>query len=251
MVNLVQVPWQPTLYLTPDTLDLLVRAGNKLGVKLYIYMAPDGPTDGAWRSWDRQNFLYHKALAGGNIASNPNSGQRMHMRGGAFDLVRTDAAAQAACKAVGLIRDGVEKWHWNNPRLTSMPIIPTLTTPAGGNTTPIGNEEVVTAAEVEAIAQRTARVILREFWIGDNPPMNRPMDITLYDILTDGEATRAAVESIAPRVGGLNQATIDAIANAVAAKIPSGGGAGAAGPNAAEIKAIVVDALKSVTYKAS
>ena len=248
MVNLVQVPWQPTLYLTPDTLALLNAASDRIGAKLRLV-----GQDAAWRSYERQFYLYDLYKHhGGNTASSPDApGQRMHMRGGAFDLISTSAPVQAACRAVGLVRDGVEPWHWNNPRLTSMPIIPTLTTPAGGNTTPIGNEEVVTATEVEAIAQRTARVILREFWIGDNPPMNRPMDITLYDILTDGEATRAAVESIAPRVGGLNQATIDAIANAVAAKIPSGGGAGAAGPNAAEIKAIVVDALKSVTYKAS
>lgn len=141
MPELVQVPWQPELYLTPDTLALLVAAGKQVGVDLYIYMAPDGPTDGAWRSWARQNYLYQKALAGGNVASNPNTGLRMHMRGGAFDLVRTDAAVQRACRAVGLIRDGLESWHWNNPRMTSMPIIPVLNAPAGGGGIPIEEEE--------------------------------------------------------------------------------------------------------------
>jgi len=123
-VSLVPVPWQPDLYLTPDTLALLVAAGNRLGTKLYIYQSKDGPTDGAWRSLARQEYLWRKALAGGNVASNPYSGQRAHMRGAAFDLVRSDNATQAACRAVGLVRDGVESWHWNNPRWASMPIIP-------------------------------------------------------------------------------------------------------------------------------
>jgi hypothetical protein len=142
MPPLVPIPWQPSLLLTPDTLALLVAAGKRLGVNLFVYQAPDGPLDGAWRPLARQEFLYRKALAGGNIASNPYSGQRMHMRGGAFDLVRTDTAVQAACRAVGLIRDPSEAWHWNNPRLTSMPIIAANVTVASSNSKPLSADTI-------------------------------------------------------------------------------------------------------------
>jgi hypothetical protein len=71
------------------------------------------------------------------------------MRGGAFDLINTDAATQAACRAVGLVRDKKEAWHWNNPRWASMPIIKTNTATSSGTITQIEDEEdMPTAAEI-------------------------------------------------------------------------------------------------------
>lgn len=141
MTSLVQVPWQLECWLTPDTLALLGAAGEHAGEQLLI----DG-ADGAWRSYARQSYLYFgyvNHLPGFNTASNPDTGQRNHMRGAAFDLRRTDPAAQAACRAVGLVRDSEESWHWNNPRWASMPIIPTLpTSAAGGGGTPIQEDDM-------------------------------------------------------------------------------------------------------------
>lgn len=131
MSALVPVPWQPHLFLTPDTLALLVAAGEKLGKPLHIV-----GNDGAWREYAKQKYYYDGWVArkpGFNVASNPDTGQRSHMRGAAFDLINTDAATQAACRAVGLIRDPVESWHWNNPRWASMPIIKANTATAGGS----------------------------------------------------------------------------------------------------------------------
>ncbi len=151
MANLVQIPWQPGLYLTPDTLDLLTRAGNRLGTQLRLV-----GQDAAWRSYERQFYLYDLYKHhGGNTASSPDApGQRMHMRGGAFDLISTSAPVQAACRAVGLVRDSAEPWHWNNPRLTSMPIIPTLTNTAGGGGTPIGEEDMNAEQEQKLTSAR-------------------------------------------------------------------------------------------------
>lgn len=123
MPTLVPVPWQPECLLTPATLAYLIAASNRLGTQLEI----DGQ-DGAWRPYARQAYLYGgyiNHLPGFNTASNPDTGQRNHMRGDAFDLIRTDAAAQAACRAVGLVRDSAESWHWNNPNWANDPIIPT------------------------------------------------------------------------------------------------------------------------------
>lgn len=138
MAQLVQVPYQPECWLTPDTLALLQAVNARMGTNLQINGA-----DGAWRPYARQAYLYNgyiKGLPGFNTASNPDTGQRNHMRGAAFDLVRTDAAVQAACRAVGLIRDSAESWHWNNPNWANMPIIPDLpgvSIAADGTVTPI------------------------------------------------------------------------------------------------------------------
>lgn len=116
---LVQVPWQPECWLTPDTLSYLVAASNRIGTELYI-----NGSDGAWRAYAEQKRLYDLYLSGqGNVASNPDTGQRNHMRGAAFDLFRTDDEVQSVCRAVGLVRDADESWHWNNPNWVNMPII--------------------------------------------------------------------------------------------------------------------------------
>lgn len=128
MPSLVPIPWQPDLYLTPDTLAYLQAASTRLNTHLAVAAG-----DGAWRSYASQKALRDYYLADPEnrpFAADPDTGQRNHMRGAAFDLVRTDAAAQAACRAVGLIRDEAEPWHWNNPRWTSMPIVPDLTAAA-------------------------------------------------------------------------------------------------------------------------
>lgn len=148
MANLVPVPWQPTLLLTPDTLAYLQAACRAAGRTLYI-----NGEDGAWRSWARQNYLYQgyiQGLPGFNTASSPNPpGQRNHMRGGAFDLIDTDAATQAACRSVGLIRDGAEPWHWNNPNWANMPIILDNTSAAGGGAIPISGGFLMALTDAE------------------------------------------------------------------------------------------------------
>jgi hypothetical protein len=136
MSNLVQVPWQPEYWLTPDTLAYLVAASDRLDTELQL-------TDG-WRSYAAQKALYDFYLAdkaNHPVASNPDTGQRNHMRGGAFDLARTDPTVQAACRAVGLVRDPEEPWHWNNPNWANMPIIPTnygAAPASAGNVSPLG-----------------------------------------------------------------------------------------------------------------
>lgn len=129
--NLVPIPWQPNYFLTPDTLALLKAAGDRLQTQLRV-------TD-AWRSYAQQAYYYDQFLHhGGPPASSPEPpGQRNHMRGAAFDLQRTDSIAQAAARAVGLIRDAVEPWHWNNPNWRNMPIIPTHTIASGLNPRPV------------------------------------------------------------------------------------------------------------------
>jgi len=138
-MSLIPIPWQPNIHLTPDTLALLVAASDRLKTQLRV-----ASPDGGWRAYAAQKKYYdaYRAYVAGRgpkspPASNPDTGNRFHMRGAAFDLVRSDAAAQAACRAVGLVRDPVESWHWNNPRWASMPIIFSNTNTASTNSKPI------------------------------------------------------------------------------------------------------------------
>lgn len=142
MSELVRIPWQSYYWLTPHTLALLVAASKRLGYNgttsgLMLYAIDPRGLLSAWRSYAQQTTLWLASQNGGNVASNPDSGPRMHMRGGAFDLVRTDTTAQTACRAVGLVRDSLESWHWNDPLGTSMPIIKTNTAAAGGDVIPL------------------------------------------------------------------------------------------------------------------
>lgn len=151
MATLVPIPWQPGYYLTPDTLSLLIAAGNKLQTQFQVA--------DAWRSYAEQAYYYDQYKNhGGNIASSPDSGQRNHMRGAAFDLARTDASAQAACHSVGLLRDPDESWHWNNPYWANMPIIPTnpnTSTAGDGGSTPIQKEFVMKYQLIQASGNAT------------------------------------------------------------------------------------------------
>lgn len=158
MPSLVPIPWQPSYYLTPDTLALLTAAGDRLGVDLIV-------TD-AWRSYAEQKGYYDYYLADPKnhpVASNPDTGQRNHMRGAAFDLFRTDPAVQAACRAVGLTRDPDEPWHWNNPAWQRMPIIPDLTSAASSTATPIptGDEiDMANRAEIKADTEAVVKAAI-------------------------------------------------------------------------------------------
>lgn len=144
MSELVPVPRQPHLLLTPHTLALFGEAEDRLGAPLYFndQQAPNGVYLACWRSYDTQDYLYEGFInhePGFKTASNPKTGQRSHMRAAAGDLVRTDAAARAACREVGLIPDAVEDWHWNDPDWASMPIIASFTTTAGDGSNPLDN----------------------------------------------------------------------------------------------------------------
>jgi len=132
MANLVQIPWQPTLWLTPQTLARLVTASRILGRNIYL-----NGSDAAWRSYASQKYQWD--LNGHNPAkaNNPDVGDRVHMRGAGLD-VPTDAKTQAAMKAAGFVRDKNETWHWSDPNWRNMPIIETNTGTAGGGSSAIG-----------------------------------------------------------------------------------------------------------------
>jgi hypothetical protein len=168
MADLVQIPWQAGLWLTPSTMGYLQRASDRLGTQLLL-------TDSrsAWRSYASQKALYdawRRDPKRNPVASNPDTGQRSHMRGAAFDLRRTDAAAQNACRAVGLIRDSDEAWHWNDPDWASMPIIPTNTSAAGGSGTLI-TEETVFATFIDITQPAKGYTLLGDAgtWLGITP----------------------------------------------------------------------------------
>ena len=122
-----------TLYLRPETLALLEDASERAGRPLKLTGSRS-----AWRSYAEQLALWVAYQNGtGNLASHPDTGTRPHMRGAAFDLSSTSASTQAACRAVGLIREPSESWHWNHPDWASMPVIKTL--PAGTGSKPFPN----------------------------------------------------------------------------------------------------------------
>jgi hypothetical protein len=138
--TLVPIPWQPEYFLTPHTLAILEDASRRLGHNIIVV--------DAWRSkatqqgyWDAYQAYLNGTGPWAPTASNPENGQRNHMRGAAWDARDTDPATQAACRAAGAIRDAAENWHWNDPQWVSMPIIPTNTTTAGGGSTPIPSPE--------------------------------------------------------------------------------------------------------------
>jgi hypothetical protein len=132
MGALVRIRRQPSLWLTADTEELLERAIVEYGRPIYVQ------PDGAWREYFKQKYfwdLYRKGV--GNPASNPDDGPRFHMRGAAVDAIDTSDACQAAFRRAGMVRDLGEKWHWNNRRWASMPVIKTNASLAGGTLSPI------------------------------------------------------------------------------------------------------------------
>jgi hypothetical protein len=117
-VTLVRIRRQPGLWLTPSTEAYLERAIAEYGRPIYVQ------PDGAWRAYVKQKYfwdLYQKGV--GNVASNPDTGTRPHMRGAAVDSIDTSDACQAAFRRAGMVRDRLEKWHWNDPNWASLPVI--------------------------------------------------------------------------------------------------------------------------------
>lgn len=118
-MTLVRIPWQPDLYVHEHMLAKLEQIRERRGAPPYLYGSRSG-----WRSYADQKALWDAYRKGGNIASNPDSGNRTHMRGVAADLRDTSAAMQRACIAVGLQRDPAEAWHWQLPNWRDYPVIP-------------------------------------------------------------------------------------------------------------------------------
>lgn len=150
-MSLVQIPWQPDLWLAPSTLGYLLKLRDRIGYNPFVVRS-----GGAWRAYYSQKYYWDGWVArrpGFSPASNPDTGPRQHMRGAAFDLLDTSAAMQRHCRALGLIREPSEAWHWNDPRWASMPVIKTNTSAAGGGSTPIDPKEY------EMSASDTATII--------------------------------------------------------------------------------------------
>lgn len=126
MSNLISVPYQPGYKATPATVARLQTACNIAGHNI--------PIDDAWRSYVEQSYYWDQYINhDGNPASNPDTGQRNHMRGAAFDIVnRSDRNAMLQA---GFTPDSDEWWHFNDPNWQNMPII--LTDDSNNNT----NEE--------------------------------------------------------------------------------------------------------------
>lgn len=136
MPDLVPIPYQPTLYLTPRALARLLRACAIAGHNIIL-----NGYDAAWRpkAWQQKLWdAYQAYLHGGpyaEIASNPNTGQRNHMRGEAADIL--NRADRGAMLAAGFTPDADEWWHFNDPDWPTMPIIETNTSSAAIAAAPI------------------------------------------------------------------------------------------------------------------
>lgn len=133
MSNLIPVPYQPEYSGTPDTVALLLKACQLAGHNI--------PLVDGWRSYAQQAYYYDQYLNhGGPTASNPDTGQRNHMRGAAWDIANPPADRQYML-AAGFTPDAVEDWHFNNPNWANMPIIPVNTTVASIAATPVIERE--------------------------------------------------------------------------------------------------------------
>ncbi|UXO93842.1 D-alanyl-D-alanine carboxypeptidase [Pseudanabaena phage Pan2] len=118
-MSLVPIPWEPGLYIHPDMLKRLRAIEASLGRVPYLF-----GENSAWRSYAQQKAMWDAYQNGtGNVASNPDTGNRTHMRGVAVDLQDTSLAMQRACVRAGLQRDPNENWHWQLPNWADYPII--------------------------------------------------------------------------------------------------------------------------------
>lgn len=122
MTTLYPIPWNPTLYLTRDTLDLLGRASELAG--------HDIECSEAWRTylaqkgfWDARQAYLNGTGPYAPPASNPDdpNGQNNHRRAAAVDIVNMDD--RPFMLAAGFTADPDEDWHFNNPNWRNMPII--------------------------------------------------------------------------------------------------------------------------------
>ena len=143
-MSLVQIPWQPYLWVHHDFLARLTVASNRYGrnILLNTEKSPLGEYVSAWRSWASTVYLWNgfvNHLPGFNSASNPNNGPRSHQRGVGGDLATWPSALKAALQSAGIQVDGVhgEPWHIQLPNFMAYPIISTNTGTAGGSSTKI------------------------------------------------------------------------------------------------------------------
>jgi hypothetical protein len=110
------IPWQTGYKLTASTLSLLERASSLAGHNIQV--------DDAWRSYAEQSYYWDQYINhGGNVASNPDTGQRNHMRGAAVDIV--NQSDRSYMLQVGFTPDSEEWWHFNDPNWQNMPIVKT------------------------------------------------------------------------------------------------------------------------------
>lgn len=124
-MSLVPVPWQPHLMVHKDLLVKLEAVRSIMGRPPMLY-----GKNSSWRSYAQQKALWDAYQNGtGNVASNPDTGNRTHMRGVASDLLDYSAAMQRACVRVGLQRDYAEVWHWQLRNWRDYPIIEELPEP--------------------------------------------------------------------------------------------------------------------------
>lgn len=122
---LVPIPWQPELFIHRDMLARLQAVKADMGRDPLLY-----GENSAWRSYAQQKALWDAYQNGtGNPASNPDTGNRTHMRGVAADLRDTSLAMQRALQRAGLQRDPVEAWHWQLPNWREYPIVNELLKP--------------------------------------------------------------------------------------------------------------------------
>jgi hypothetical protein len=127
------VPIGNGLYLTPHTAALWRAAGSPA---LYDYRS-------AWRSQAVQQRLRDDYLR--DPAHHPYAaplGRSNHEKGAAFDLKYPTAAARRRCIAAGLIPDGSEDWHFNDPTAARMPVIRSLASATGGTAQLIGDDDM-------------------------------------------------------------------------------------------------------------
>lgn len=118
------------LYLAPSTADRWRDAGSPV---LYNERS-------AWRSRAVQADLREDYLDGtGPYAAPP--GFSNHEKGAAFDLRYPTSQARRRCIAAGLVPDGAEDWHFNDPDASAMPIIPSLAL-AGFGIRPLNESEL-------------------------------------------------------------------------------------------------------------
>lgn len=161
MASLVQVPYAPGVWCTPDTLTRLADACRRAGHNI--------PLSEGWRSYAQQAYYYDQYLHhGGPPASNPDTGQRNHMRGAAFDI--QNKADRAAMLAAGFTPDADEWWHFNNPNWPNMPIIPVNlwigSSTAGGGGVPINNVKRSKNMYLQWTTDGTGWLVLEPGWQG-------------------------------------------------------------------------------------
>lgn len=212
-MTLVPIPWQPWYLLTPDTLTMLQLASAHAGHNI--------PVSDAWRSYAEQKGYwdaYQRYLRGGPyaaIASNPDTGQRNHMRAAAVDI--QNRADRAAMLAVGFTPDPDEWWHFNNPRWASMPIITANTTAAGGAATPIITPDIPQEEDMRVIrAENGSIALVGERYFGEYGGQDKDgVDAAVAAFGPVRAVTNAQYNTIKARALGRRDELVNAIAAAV------------------------------------